>query len=103
MGSPSLSLSQRPPKPCQRVFPLAGPSTSAPVVLLNTAKEVLTHCTYWVDPTAPTVSGGALLGLKPARPTPTPSKLRPAVPPTLLTPPRRCSAASPLDWRSTIG
>ena len=31
----------------------------APVVLSKTAKLTFTHCTYWVAPTAPFVSGGA--------------------------------------------
>src|SRR6185503_1128322 len=62
IGSPLLSVEQRPPKPDQRVFPAAGPYTSAPVDLLNTAKEVFTHCTYWVAPAAPLVSGGAPVG-----------------------------------------
>ena len=51
----------------------------APVDLLKTAKEVLTHCTYWVAPAAPLVSGGAPVAEKPGNPTPTPSKLRPGV------------------------
>ena len=51
----------------------------APVALLKTAKDVLTHCTYWVAPAAPFVSGGAPVTEKPGNPTPTPSKLRPGV------------------------
>src|SRR5262249_41770959 len=82
MGSPSLLASQGPPKPCQSVLPAAGPKSTAPVALSKTANDVLTHCTYCVAPTAPLVSGGALVTLNPGRPTPTPSKLIPAVVPT---------------------
>src|ERR1700682_728360 len=80
MGSPLLLLSQPPPNPCHSALPTVGPSTTAPVVLLNTANEVLTHCTYWVRPTAPFVSGGAevteKVPLGPVKPCPRPSKLR---------------------------
>ena len=62
IGSPLLSVAQRPPNPDQSVFPAAGPYTIAPVDLLKTAKEVFTHWTYWVAPTAPLVSGGAPVG-----------------------------------------
>jgi hypothetical protein len=47
--------------------------------LSKTAKERLTHWTYCVAPTSPVVSGGATFTLKPGSPSPTPSKLRPAV------------------------
>ena len=47
------------------------------MVLSKTAKLVLFHCTYCVEPTRPFTSGGLLEGENPARPTPTPSKLRP--------------------------
>src|SRR5713226_7226524 len=83
MGSPSLVNSQGTPKPVHSVLPAAGPYTAVPVLLSNTANEVLTHCTNWVAPTAPFVSGGAALTVKapwgPTKPLPTPSKPRPAV------------------------
>src|SRR5215472_1143974 len=80
IGSPSLLISQAPPKPAHRVLPSVGPATRAPVVLSNTAKERFTHCTYWVKPTAPLVSGGAQHGEKPGGvPCPRPSKLSPTV------------------------
>src|SRR5512135_1900442 len=77
MGSPSLLVWQPPPKPDQRVFPAVGPAMSAPVVLLKTANDVFTHWTYWVAPTVPLVSGGALVTLNPYCPAPSPSKLWP--------------------------
>src|SRR5437763_17074808 len=79
MGSPSLLVWQPPPKPDQREWPATGPLRTLPVALSKTAKELLTHCTYWVRPTAPLVSGGALVILKPAKPEPSPSKPSPAV------------------------
>src|SRR5215475_3211518 len=80
IGSPSLLISQPPPKPAHRVLPSVGAATSAPVVLLNTAKERFTHCTYWVKPAAPLVSGCAQHGEKTRRvPCPMPSKLSPVV------------------------
>src|SRR5574337_1464900 len=75
MGSPSLLLWQPPPKPYQRVLPAVGPEIRAPLDLLNTANEVFTHCTYWVLPTVPLVSGGAPVTLNPYCPAPRPSKL----------------------------
>src|SRR5215472_19003856 len=80
IGSPSLLISQAPPKPAHSVLPSVGPATRAPVVLSNTAKERFTHCTYWVKPAAPLVSGGAQHGEKPGGvPCPRPSKLSPGV------------------------
>src|SRR5215471_3508749 len=80
IGSPSLLVSQPPPKPAHSVLPSVGPATRAPVVLSNTAKERFTHCTYWVRPTAPLVSGGAQHGENPGGvPSPMPSKLSPTV------------------------
>src|SRR5260370_42486294 len=58
MMSPSLCVSQVPPKPFQNAFPGVGPITVAPVVLSNTSKVTLTHSTNCVAPTAPLVSGG---------------------------------------------
>src|ERR1700733_12489548 len=75
MGSPSLLVWQPPPKPDHMVLPAVGPAMRAPVVLLKTAKEVFTHCTYCVAPTVPSVSGGALVTLNPYWPAPKPSKL----------------------------
>src|SRR5579864_6816727 len=75
MGSPSLLVWQPPPNPDHIVFPAVGPAISAPVDLLNTANEVLTHCTYCVAPTVPSVSGGALFTVNPYCPLPRPSKL----------------------------
>src|SRR6266446_6068793 len=76
-GSPSLSTAHASEaSACQSVLPATGPFTKFPVFLSNTAKSVFTHCTYWVLPTAPFVSGGIPVGVKP-RPTPTPSKLNP--------------------------
>src|SRR5579864_6075280 len=74
MGSPSLLVWHPPPKPDHSVFPAVGPAIKAPVDLLKTAKEVLTHCTYCVAPTVPSVSGGALVTLNPYCPFPNPSK-----------------------------
>src|SRR5262245_35850528 len=80
IGSPSLLISQPPPKPAHSVLPSVGPAKRAPVVLLNTAKERFTHCTDWVKPAAPLVSGGAQHGEKPRGvPCPMPSKLSPGV------------------------
>src|SRR5215813_4730328 len=76
MGSPSLLVWQPPPKPAQSAFPAVGPATRAPVALSKTAKEEFTHCTYWVAPIAPLVSGGAEFTVKPGKPEPTPSKPR---------------------------
>ena len=59
MGSPSLLVSQSPPNPDHTVLPSTGPRIMAPVALSNTANDAFTHCTYWVAPTAPLVSGGA--------------------------------------------
>ncbi len=75
IGSPSLLVWQPPPKPDHSVLPAVGPATSAPVDLLKIANEVFTHCTYWVAPTVPSVSGGALVTLKPYCPFSRPSKL----------------------------
>src|SRR3954454_11348350 len=74
-GSPSLFVWQPPPKPDQSVFPAVGPEISAPLLLLNIANDVFTHCTYCVAPTVPLVSGGAPGTLYPYRPGPRPSKL----------------------------
>src|SRR5215475_4019459 len=83
MGSPSLAVSQGPPKPFQSVFPATGPSTTLPVVLLKTAKDSFTHWTTCEAPTAALVSGGALLTenapFGPTNPWPTPSKFSPGV------------------------
>src|SRR5260370_39305644 len=81
MGSPSLLVWQGPPKPLHSVFPATGNLGSMlPVDLSNTANDRLTHCTYWVRPTAPLVSGGMQHGLKPTgTPCPIPSKLSPIV------------------------
>src|SRR5258705_3763759 len=59
------------------VLPVVGPATSAPVVLLKMANDWFTHCTYCVAPTAPLVSGGALVTEKLYCPAPKPSKLVP--------------------------
>src|ERR1700730_8784348 len=75
IGSPSLFVWHPPPNPDHIVFPAVGPAIKAPVDLLNTANEVFTHCTYCVAPTVPSVSGGALVTLKPYCPLPSPSKL----------------------------
>src|SRR5690242_6052107 len=72
IGSPSLLVSQGPPKPDQSEFPAVGPCTRAPVALSNTAKSRFTHCTNCVVPAAPFVSGGAQQSEKLPRPTPTP-------------------------------
>src|SRR6266446_6958255 len=56
--SPSLCVSQVPPKPFQKAFPGVGPITTAPVALSNTSNVTLTHSTNWEAPTAPFVSGG---------------------------------------------
>src|SRR5215471_21568755 len=77
IGSPSLCEAQSPPSDWKRVFPAVGPKSSAPVVLLKTAKLVLFHCTYCFAPTRPLVSGGLLEGTNPASPTPTPRKFKP--------------------------
>src|SRR3974390_2433904 len=77
MGSPSFLDSQLPPKPDHSEFPWAGPKMSLPVDLSNTAKDVLTHWTYCVRPTAPLVSGGMKEMLNPYCPAPSPSKLLP--------------------------
>ena len=76
IGSPSLFVWQPPPKPDHSVLPAIGPETRAPVDLLNTANDEFTHCTYCVAPTAPFVSGGALLIVKPSEAFPKPSKPR---------------------------
>src|SRR6266566_839250 len=79
IGSPSLFVSQPPPKPAQTALPAFGkPAAIAPVDLLNTAKAVLTHWTYWVAPTVPLVSGGAQHPAD-APQTATPAKLWPDV------------------------
>src|ERR1035437_1074656 len=77
--SPSLLVWHPPPNPDHNVLPAVGPAIRAPVDLLKMAKEVFTHCTYWVAPTAPFVSGGALVTLNPFCPWPRPSKLKPPV------------------------
>src|SRR5574337_657320 len=74
MGSPSLLVSQGPPKPAHSVLPLTGPKRTLPVPLSNTANDRFTHCTYWVAPGAPLLSGGAQQSLKLPNPTPTPMK-----------------------------
>src|SRR6266481_246303 len=56
-----------------------GPLTAAPVVLLKTSNDSLTHSTNCVAPTAPLVSGGAEFTLNPGNPLPSPSKFRPDV------------------------
>src|SRR5713101_1623824 len=70
IGSPSLKFSQLPPKPVNSTLPSIGPSTILPLLLSNTARPVLTHCTYWVVPTDPTVSGGSPVIVKLPRPIP---------------------------------
>src|SRR6516225_2028030 len=100
MGSPSLLVSHPPPKPVHRVFASTGPNVIAPEVLSKTAKEVLTHWTYCLAPTAPSVSGGAPTIAKLGIPVPSPSKLSPATGPTidgasaLVLTMVRCSAVS---------
>src|SRR5215467_7428991 len=76
IGSPSLLVWQPPPKPAHSEFPAVGPATNAPVDLLKTANELLTHWTNCVAPTAPLVSGGALFTVKPRLPLPRPSNPR---------------------------
>src|SRR5260370_38652445 len=76
MGSPSLLVCQPPPNPDHNVLPAVGPAIRAPVDLLKMANEVFTHCTYWVAPTAPLVSGGAPVMLNPYCPLPRPSKFK---------------------------
>src|ERR1700722_3550418 len=58
MMSPSLWVSQVPPKPFQNAFPGVGPITTAPVALSNTSNVTFTHSTNWEAPPAPFVSGG---------------------------------------------
>src|SRR5262249_19509818 len=70
-------VAQSPPSDWKSVLPATGPKSSAPVVLLKTAKLVLFHCTYCFAPTRPLVSGGLLEGTNPASPTPTPRKFKP--------------------------
>src|SRR6478672_3703255 len=82
-ASPSLSFAHGPPRLCHSALVGTGPSTTLWLTLSNTARPVLTTCTYWVAPTAPTVSGGAYCTLKlplgPVKPTPRPGKLLPSV------------------------
>src|SRR6185503_10769786 len=73
-GSPLPLFSQTPPNPDQRVAIFAGPKVDAPVVLLKTWKPSFTIWTYWVNPTSPSVSGGAQLQATPGKRMP--SKLR---------------------------
>src|ERR1022692_4901492 len=75
MGSPSLFSAQPPPNPDHRTLPATGPATRPPLLLLKMAKSVFTHCTYWVAPTAPLVSGGEYSTMNPYLPLPSPSKL----------------------------
>src|ERR1700730_612524 len=84
IGSPELLFWQTPPNPDQKAFPATGPSSKAPVVLSYTLYSMLTHCTYWLPPTEPSVSGGA----KPSAPCP--SKLSRFVVPTI----GRCSVCT---------
>src|SRR6266851_371534 len=79
MGSPLLLVWHVPPKPAQIALPNVGPATSAPVFLLKTANSRFTHCTYWVAPTTPLVSGGAACNTNPYCPRPRPSKFSPKV------------------------
>src|SRR5262249_56960921 len=78
IGSPSLSTWHPPPNPDHSVLIGTGPNTIAPVVLLNTARSVLTVSTTWLGPTAALVSGGAELTVNvppgPVTPLPMPSK-----------------------------
>src|ERR1039457_2309831 len=67
MGSPSLFSAQPPPNPDHRTLPATGPATRPPLLLLKMAKSVFTHCTYWVAPTAPLVSGGAYCTMNPSQ------------------------------------
>src|ERR1700726_4613787 len=75
MGSPSLLVWQPPPNPDHSVLPAVGPEIKAPVDLLKMANDVFTHWTYCVEPTVPSVSGGAPGTLNPYWPLPKPSKL----------------------------
>src|SRR5262249_4569295 len=105
-GSPSLSTSQGPPNPAHSVLPGAGPKTGAPVFLLNTAKDSLTHSTNCVAPAEPLVSGGAELTAKvpcgPTNPTPKPLKFKPGV---VLTrgPGDACTTVSRTNGPATTG
>src|SRR5262245_20371806 len=74
MGSPCPEVSHTPPKPDHSVSIEIGPSTDAPLVLSKTWIASLTIWTYCVDPTSPSVSGGAQLQETPGNGTP--SKLR---------------------------
>ena len=76
MPSPSLLVWQPPPNPDHSVLPAVGPAMSAPVVLLNMAKDEFTDWRYCVAPTAPLVSGGAPFTVNPYWALPRPSKLR---------------------------
>src|SRR5450432_1818733 len=76
MPSPSSLVWQPPPKPDHSVLVAVGPAISAPVDLLKMAKVEFTNWKYWVAPTAPFVSGGALFTVKPYCALPRPSKLR---------------------------
>src|SRR5690349_16307851 len=91
IGSPLLSVSQRPPKPLHNVLPAAGPKVMAPDTLSKTANDEFTHCTYCVAPTAPLVSGGAPDGCRLGMPTP--SKPRPVLTPTLGSTANCCTAS----------
>src|SRR5262245_5097792 len=94
MGSPSLLVSHPPPNPLHKVLPAAGPYRRAPVALSNTAKDSLTHCTYWVAPMAPLVSGGTPSTVKFGKPFPTPRMFTPAEVATADWTPSVCSTGS---------
>src|SRR5258706_1190726 len=76
MPSPSSLLWHPPPKPDHRVLVAVGPAISAPLDLLKMANDEFTNWKYWVAPTAPFVSGGALFTVKPYCALPKPSKFR---------------------------
>src|SRR5262245_61392276 len=66
-GSPKPFVSHTPPNPFQTVEIPTGPSSDAPVALLNTWNPSLTIWTYCVRPTSPLVSGGAQLQPTPGK------------------------------------
>src|ERR1019366_8095466 len=76
-GTRSLFFLLTTAKSVHRTLPATGPATRPPLLLLKMAKSVFTHCTYWVAPTAPLVSGGTYCTMNPYLPLPSPSKLLP--------------------------
>src|SRR5207248_3507020 len=83
MGSPSLLVAHLFGRRRKTKLPGTGPSSAFPEALSKTAKDVFTHCTTCVVPTARLASLGRLsstnVPLGPAKPCPTPSKFFPAV------------------------